>query len=257
MKTLTTILTLLISSHVLYGQKLHSPKTIEEAVEILQLNCSDSLKTIISRTPNDSLIYLSFPWGGDYKTISNWTTGFNSKKKSKLEKYYSKLGITYPKHVQTIVLISFKAVINGENLNHSQIIEPFQKTERKWNQEDEARFTTDSLRGIYIPKDLEDAFNQIDSFWSDSLKTEIKSWNENEFASRAHMGFGMWMRNNWQLWGGSRLSKYFNDMDIYHPDDMSSIILVCYHRRLTGKEINLEEKIKSYQDYWEEMKEEK
>ncbi len=257
MKTLTIILSFLVSTTLLYGQKVKTPKIIEQAVEILQSDCPDSLKTIIRATPNDSLIFLSYPWGGDYKTISNWTTGFNSKKKTKLEKYYSKLGITYPKHVQTVVLISFKAALNGDSLNHQEIIEPFQKLESKWNKEDEVRFSTDSLRGVYIPEDLEDCFSQIDSFWTDSLKTEIKTWTEDEFSGRAHMGFGMWMRNNWQLWGGSRLSKYFNEMGIYHPDDMSGIILTNYHRRLTGKEIQLEEQIKYYQDYWEKMKEKK
>jgi len=55
---------------------------------------------------------------------------------------------------------------------------------------------------------------------------------------------------DWQLWGGSRLSKFFNDRGIYHPDDMSGIILDSYHRYLTGKDIKLDEQIKFYQDYW-------
>jgi uncharacterized C2H2 Zn-finger protein len=62
------------------------------------------------------------------------------------------------------------------------------------------------------------------------------------------------MRNNWQLWGGSRLSKYFNDKGIYHPDDMSGIILDSYHRNLNGQEIKLDEQVKYYQDYWEKSK---
>lgn len=257
MKKLIIILTVLVSTFSLYGQKVKKPKTIEQAVEILQKDCPDSLKTIISTTSNDSLIFLSYPWGGDYKTISNWTTGLNSKKKTKLEKFYSEFGVTYPMHIETIVLISFKKVLNGDSLNHQQIIEPFQKLETKWSKEDEVRFSTDSLRGAYIPADLEDCFNQIDSFWTDSLKNEIKNWTEDKFSGRAHMGFGMWMRNNWQLWGGSRLSKYFIEMGIHHPDDMSGIILTSYHRRLTGKEIKLEEQVKYYQDYWEEMNKKK
>jgi len=60
----------------------------------------------------------------------------------------------------------------------------------------------------------------------------------------------MWLRNNWQLWGGSRLSKYFNNLGIFHPDDMSGIILDSYHRYLTDKEIKLEEQINFYQEYW-------
>lgn len=256
MKRQLYILTILIwTSHCLFGQKIKIPKDIQSAVTYLQTDCPDSLKQTIKKTPDEKLLNLCSPWGGDYKTISNWTTGFNSKKKTKLEKYYSKLGIIYPKHIETIVLISFKTILNGDSLNHKKIIEPFQTIERKWNEEDKKRFTTDSLRGVYIPKDIEDCFKQIDSFWDDSTKVKVKQWTEDEFSGRVHMGFGMWMRNNWQLWGGSRLSKYFNDLGIYHPDDMSGIILDSYHRYLTGKEIKLEGQIKFYQDYWKKANE--
>ena len=64
----------------------------------------------------------------------------------------------------------------------------------------------------------------------------------------------MWIRNNWGLWKGSRLSKFFNEKGIYHPDDMSGIILDSYYRYLTGQEITLSEQIKYYQDYWEKAK---
>ena len=108
----------------------------------------------------------------------------------------------------------------------------------------------DTIDGVYIPKNIEDCFEQIDSFWDDSTKTQVKNWSEDEFSANAHFGIGMWMRNNWRLWGGSRLSKYFNDLGIYHPDDMSGIILDSYHRYLTGREINLDEQIGYYRAYW-------
>lgn len=103
---------------------------------------------------------------------------------------------------------------------------------------------------------MEDCFVRINLFWNDSTKLQVKKWKENEFTGRAHLGFGMWMRNNWRLWGGSRLSKHFNDLGIYHPDDMSGIILTSYHRYLNNKEINLNEQIKYYQDYWENSEKE-
>src|SRR5512140_1014411 len=74
-----------------------------------------------------------------------------------------------------------------------------------------ARFTVDSINGVYIPKNLEDCFKQIDSFWADSIKQKVRAMSEREFSGQAHFGFGLWMRNNWQLWSGSRLSKYFNE----------------------------------------------
>src|SRR6476646_9910862 len=80
----------------------------------------------------------------------------------------------------------------------------------------------------YIPKDLDDCINQIDKFWDDTMKAEAIAMTEDEFGGRYHFGLGLWIRNNWGLWKGSRLSKYFNSLGIYHPDDMSGIILSSY-----------------------------
>lgn len=91
----------------------------------------------------------------------------------------------------------------------------------------------DSIDGVYIPIDLKDCFNQIDFFWTDSVKTEVREKTEDDFTIGAHFGIGLWMRNNWRLWTGSRLSRYFNDLGIIHPDDMSTIILTSYHRYCT------------------------
>ena len=116
---------------------------------------------------------------------------------------------------------------------------------------EEDKFTKEKIDGVYIPKDLKDCFKQIDTFWDKKMKTQVKSWTESEFSAKAHFGFGMWMRNNWKLWGGSRLSKYFNNLGIYHPDDMSGIILDSYHRYLTGKKIKLDEQVGYYKAYWQ------
>jgi hypothetical protein len=249
------ILTILfLTSQFVYGQKIKTPKDIQSAVTYLQTDCPDSLKLTIKETSDEKLINLCYPWDGKYKTIFEWTKRDN--KKSKIKKYLIDKGITDNKHQQTIILIAFKQTLLGQKFDEDEIIKPYKVIEDKWRAEDKVRFTTDSIRGVYIPKDLEDCFKQIDSFWDDSTKVKVKQWSEDEFSGRAHMGFGMWMRNNWQLWGGSRLSKYFNDLGIYHPDDMSGIILDSYHRYLTSKDINLNEQIKYYQDYWKKVNEE-
>ena len=107
---------------------------------------------------------------------------------------------------------------------------------------------------IYIPIDLNDCLKQLDFMFADSIKAKIKTLTEEEFSGKYHLGFGMWMRNNWGLWKGSRLSKYFNSIGIYHPDDMTGIIFDSYHRQLAGHEIKLAEQVKYYQDYWEKAK---
>jgi hypothetical protein len=63
----------------------------------------------------------------------------------------------------------------------------------------------------------------------------------------------MWMRNNWGLWGGSRLAKWFNNQGVKHPDDMSGVILDSFWRHLNDKPIKLEEQVKHYQDYWKKQ----
>jgi len=45
------------------------------------------------------------------------------------------------------------------------------------------------------------------------------------------------------LWTKSDLRKFFEEKGIFHPDDMSGIILTSYHRRLNGKHIALSDQI--------------
>jgi hypothetical protein len=75
------------------------------------------------------------------------------------------------------------------------------------------------------------------------------------FDSLGHFGLGMWMRNNWGLWKGGTLAKYFNELGIYHPDDMSSIIMTSYEAKLRNMKYDLDEEIQDYRAYWEQMKE--
>lgn len=50
------------------------------------------------------------------------------------------------------------------------------------------------------------------------------------------MTLGKFLRNRWQLWGGSRLQKYFIDLNggMMHPDSMSGAIFGQYELWLKG-----------------------
>lgn len=112
-------------------------------------------------------------------------------------------------------------------------------------------FKENATEKTNIPGNLEEAINQLNKIFDDSTKAEIKKKTEDQFSSESHFGIGKWIRNNWQLWNDdSKLSKYFHHLGIYHPDDMSGIILDSYHRSLLGKDIQLNEQIKYYQEYW-------
>lgn len=107
---------------------------------------------------------------------------------------------------------------------------------------------------IYIPIDLNDCITQLDRIIPDNNKTKIAAMRGDQFSAYSHMTLGMWLRNNWGLWKGSRLSQFFNSKGIHHPDDMSGIVLDSYYRYLTKQEIRLDEQIKYYRGYWEKVK---
>jgi hypothetical protein len=102
----------------------------------------------------------------------------------------------------------------------------------------------------YIPKDLDDCFNELDKLLSDSTKKSIKNKTESRFSAESHFGLGLTIRNIWIRTNNSRLRSHFNSKGINHPDDMSGIILVSYYRYLTNKVIRFDEQIKHYQNYW-------
>ena len=86
---------------------------------------------------------------------------------------------------------------------------------------------------IYIPKDINDCFVELKRMLNPELIKKIKESSERDLIEH-HFGLGLWIRNNWQLWGESRLAKWFNEQGIKHPDDMSGIILYSFSRHLNS-----------------------
>ncbi len=103
--------------------------------------------------------------------------------------------------------------------------------------------TVGERKEIYIPKDLEDRIVELKKLLKPEDIEKMKAGTENEMI-QYHFGLGMWMRNNWGLWRGSRLARWFNAKGIKHPDDMSGIILYSFWRHLNQKPIALDEQVK-------------
>lgn len=188
-----------------FGQTSKAPRNLKQAVAFLNKDCTDSLKAVIINTPNNNLKNLSYPWGGDFKTLFEWKSEDDGN--SKIVNYLAKKGIKV--YFETVILIAFKQFLMGQQVNENVIYRSYQQIEKKWAVEDLVRLTADSLRGVYIPKDLDDCLKQIDSFWNDSTKNKVRQMTEESFSVNYHLGFGTWLRNNWGLWAGSRLNKYF------------------------------------------------
>lgn len=100
----------------------------------------------------------------------------------------------------------------------------------------EKRLAAESINGVYIPANLGECFVELDKQLSEIDKQEMKAMPNRDQMIRYHRSIGMWMRNNWGLWGGSRLWKYFRDRGESHPEEISSIILEHYHDWLHDKQ---------------------
>lgn len=83
---------------------------------------------------------------------------------------------------------------------------------------------------------------------------------ENKAIAMAHFILGKHIRNQFELWKycekpiekRNPIVKWFNKIGIYHPDDMSSIILTSWHRELNGKKLEIKGQVKKYREHWEE-----
>lgn len=103
------------------------------------------------------------------------------------------------------------------------------------------------------PKNLDECIAVLEKSLS---KKDIKAFKDRSLTTEeVHHTLGRSLRNNWNLWGESKLKDWFNNIGIHHPDDMSDIILKSFVRYIRDEPINLEKQVKFYQDYWEEMKE--
>src|SRR6185503_4365770 len=80
--------------------------------------------------------------------------------------------------------------------------------QRKTDQQEyEQRLTLERIKGVYIPANLGECFVELDKKLSEVDKKEMRELAKREDMIRYHLGLGLWMRNNWGLWGGSRLQK--------------------------------------------------
>ncbi|MCG2793101.1 MAG: hypothetical protein L6262_06120 [Weeksellaceae bacterium] len=100
------------------------------------------------------------------------------------------------------------------------------------------------------PKSIEESLNYFEKNWSETEKNIFKKQPENIAVSKLHMSVGMWIRNNWISEDNNALTEEFHKIGVYHPDDISSIILTSLHRKLNNKNLKLEEQAQHFIDYW-------
>jgi hypothetical protein len=101
--------------------------------------------------------------------------------------------------------------------------------------------------GVYIPMDLADCHQELEKMLMPELIQKMRIESEADMVNY-HFGLGLWIRSNWDLWGGSSLAKWFNDQGIAHPDNMSGIILDSFWRHLQNAPMQIDDLIKKYKE---------
>jgi hypothetical protein len=107
----------------------------------------------------------------------------------------------------------------------------------------------DYIDGIYIPRNLEETWVALEKDLVADDRKKIRSISEDEFVGKDFFG-SMGLRNDWGLWRGSRLAKYFNGLGIYHPDDMSLLIRQTFWCHINNKPMRLDERIAYFKEFW-------
>jgi len=117
-----------------------------------------------------------------------------------------------------------------------------------------------------LPNDLDEAVETFLEFYSKSEDFQlIDNCTEDKFLCVTHHASGQFIRNSWYLWWhedhGSdswpkskpQLVQWFNNLGIYHADDMSSIIIRSAYRRHHKQAILIEKQVSHYRKFWKEQ----
>jgi hypothetical protein len=214
------------SACICFGQRdsIYRPNTLDEMFSQMDAVLSAPKIKLIKELSEDSIRNTN-PY------ISNLTKDYDCYNDSKILIELEKKGLNYNDRYLFIAL-SYHRYLNGLDLKLSEQYHYYDSLhieEDKWYQEALKR---DSVNGKYIPSNLFDCLIELDKMLSKKQKLYIKK----NGTLGLHMTLGMFLRNRWQLWGGSRLKKYFDDINggWMHPDSMSGTILRQYEKWLKG-----------------------
>ena len=105
----------------------------------------------------------------------------------------------------------------------------------------EWRIQQTKLAGQYIPKDIFDAFKELEKLTDSTARNKFRDATEYDAEHKLYFSLGRWICSNWGLYEGSRLGQYFREAGLSFPEDQAVAVLVGWHRKLNGKDIGFKE----------------
>ena len=129
----------------------------------------------------------------------------------------------------------------------AQLAKPAE-TETEFEQNYEWRIRQEHLDGIYIPKDLVNAFEELNRLIEPQAKATFKAATEDEVVHKLFFSLGRWISQKWGFYEGSRLSHYLKTLGVTHPEDMSQVVIVSYHRYLLKNPLDIKAQIEAIKE---------
>ena len=113
------------------------------------------------------------------------------------------------------------------------------ETRAEYEKRYERRIQQEQLYGVYIPRDIGDAFNELNKKIDAPSKAKFKALSEADAVRKLYFSFGRWLSHNWSFYEGSRFSHYLRGLGLTHPDDMIEFVIITYHRSLHKKPLDV------------------
>lgn len=101
-----------------------------------------------------------------------------------------------------------------------------------------------------VPATLDEALVMLEKTVHPDVLARIRASKNERDMIAFHHGIGRGLRNGWGLWGRSPLKRFFEPLGVFHPDDISGIILTSFWRKLHDVPINLEGQASEARRYW-------
>ena len=95
-----------------------------------------------------------------------------------------------------------------------------------------------------IPDNFEKSLEQLDLAFDDGSRIWIKCLPDGGLDSLTHGGPGMVVKYSWELTKGSKLAKDLISRGLTDPDDMVTIILTSYQRKLKNESIRFTDQVR-------------
>lgn len=132
----------------------------------------------------------------------------------------------------------------------------FPKGEKGYEAQYQRNIKKSRINGVYIPANLEEAFQELDDLSPDEAKLKFTNAPEEIVAKKLHFGLGRWISVYWNFIEGSRYVEYLRQMGLTDPDHMIQFTIVSYHRYKNNKPLDTEGQVKAYKILREEKRQE-